>query len=356
MRSRPLPAFLSNVRGLLLAGLLIASVSACAGAPEDSSAADPGDAAETTATSTPSESSTAPAGTTYPVDITSCGRTTTVAAKPERAVTLNQGATEVALALGVEGQLAGTAYLDDAVPEEWQAAYDSVPVLSKEYPSREKLLAAEPDFVYASYASAFDAKAVGTQDELQDQGIASYLSPFGCEDKAQRPEPSFEAVWDEVDAVATAFGVPERAAELRDQQQKVLDDLSEEAAGAGLDVLWYDSGTKTPFVGAGQGGPQLVLDAVGATNIFGEVEGSWAEASWEDVVAADPDVIVLVDASWDTAKDKQAFLAADPVLSQLAAVKDKHYVTVPFSESTAGVRLVAGAESVADQIAGLDLG
>lgn len=68
--------------------------------------------------------------------------------------TLNQGATEVALAFGVEDQLAGTAYLDDSVPQKWRAAYDSVPVLSKEYPKREELLAAQPDFVYGSYASA----------------------------------------------------------------------------------------------------------------------------------------------------------------------------------------------------------
>lgn len=39
------------------------------------------------------------------------------------------------LALGLEDQLAGTAYLDDAVPPKWKRAYDEVPVLSKEYPT-----------------------------------------------------------------------------------------------------------------------------------------------------------------------------------------------------------------------------
>jgi iron complex transport system substrate-binding protein len=345
MRSRPLPTVLSTtVLPTVLAGVLGLSLVGCADEPD--AGTDAGSSA-----SSPSEADAA-----YPVEIESCGHTTTIASRPEHAVTLNQGATEVALALGVEDQMAGTAYLDDAVPEKWQAAYDGVPVLSKEYPKREELVAASPDFVYASYASAFDAKVAGTQDELADEGVASYLSPFGCDDQAQRPQASFDAVWDEVDAVAAAFGVPDRAEELRSEQQATLDQLADEGAGAGVSVLWYDSGRKTPFVGTGTGGPQLVLDAVGADNVFADVEGSWADGSWEDVVAADPDVIVLADASWDSAQDKIAYLEKDPVLSRLAAVREQRFVTVPFSESTAGVRLVDGAASVAEQLDALDLG
>lgn len=323
----------------VLSASVVLVASGCAGAPEADSASDPG----------PAESS-ASAESPYPVEVTSCGHTTTVEARPERAVTLNQGATEVALALGVEDQMAGTAYLDDAVPSTWEAAYDAVPVLSREYPSREDLLAAQPDFVYASYGSAFDAKVAGTQDDLAAVGIASYLSPFGCADDAERPEPAFDAVWDEVEAVGAAFGVPDRAAELRTDQQELLDTLAGTGAGEGLDVLWFDSGDKTPYVGAGGGGPQLVLDAVGATNVFADLGGGWEEASWEKVVEADPDVIVLADASWSTADDKQDYLEADPVLSQLTAVQEQAFVVVPFSESTPGVRLADGAASVSDQL------
>ena len=57
------------------------------------------------------------------------------------------------------------------------------------------------------------------------------------------------------------------------------------------------------------------------------------------------------DASWSTAASKQAYMEADPALSQLKAVKNKAYITVPFSESTPGIRLVDGAEKVSEQIA-----
>jgi len=290
----------------------------------------------------------------YPVTISSCGVSTTLKAKPAHAVTLNQGATQVVLALGAGDQLAGTAYLDDEIPAKWKAAYDKIPVLSKEYPAKEKFLAAKPDFAYASYASAFDDKAVGTQAELTSEGIASYLSPFGCDDKTQRPQTSWQAVWDEVDAIGKAFGVEDRATALDKEQQSTLDTLKSTDAGKGLKVFWYDSSKKTPFVGAGHGGPQLIIDAVGGTNIFADLDGGWADGSWEKVVAADPDVIVLADASWDTAKSKIAYLEKDPVLSKLRAVKEHRFVTIPFSESTPSVLLVDGATSVSRQLEKLD--
>ncbi|MGW3498986.1 ABC transporter substrate-binding protein [Streptomyces sp. NPDC001020] len=309
--------------------LLVGALSACTGAPAaDKSAA------------------TAGSGRPAPVSVSSCGVTTTVAAPPSRLVTLNQGATEVALALGLQSRMAGTAYLDDTVPAKWKAAYDTVPVLAKEYPAKEKLLAAHPDFLYASYSSAFTAKVAGTRADLNSEGIASYLSRFGCADSKQVPSPSFQAVWDELADIAKVFGVAPRAAAIQKEQKQELSALADKAAGKGLKVFWYDSGTKTPYVGAGHGGPQLLLDAVGAHNIFRTLPGGWQNASWEQVAAADPDAIVLADASWDSAQSKIDYLEHDPVLSKLTAVRHRAFVVVPFSESTPGVLLADGAARV----------
>ncbi|MCR1785546.1 ABC transporter substrate-binding protein [Nocardioides carbamazepini] len=328
-RTRTLPA-------LLALPLALTTLSACAGAPE------------------PEPRKVADDG--FPVEVTSCDFTSTVTAPPESAVTMNQGATEVMLALDLADHMAGTAYLDDAVPERWQAAYDEVAVLSKEYPDNETLLAAEPDFVYSSYLSAFDADAAGPRDELADLGIATYNSPFGCGEGHERAEIAFDSVWGEIETVATAFGVPERAQAIEEGQQAALDELADSRPGEGHTAFWFDSGDKTAFAGAGQGGPQLILDAVGATNVFADLEGSWADVSWERVVKADPDVIVLADASWSTADDKIALLEKDPALKELRAVRAGAYVVVPFSESTPGVRLADGAVSVGAQLAELNLG
>lgn len=332
MRSRPLHATFLYAAAL---ALLVGTTAGCAGAP----------AAEKKSGET----------TGYPVNATSCGFTATIEAKPTRAVTMNQGATEIALALGVEDQLAGTAYLDDKVAPQWQAAYDEVEVLSKEYPDHETLLAAEPDFVYGSYVSAFEAKAAGTRESLAELGIGAYLSPFDCGENKPGVEVSFESVWGEVATVGEVFGVPEKAAKIQAEQKKTLANLAQTKPADGLDIFWYDSGDKDAFAGTGEGGPQLVVDAVGGTNVFADVKGGWETVSWERVVKTDPDVIVLADASWSTAKEKIELLESDPVLKELRAVKNRSYVTVPFSETTPGVRLVDGATHVAEQLAELDM-
>ncbi len=323
-------------RSATLLGAVALLLTGCAGAPQ--AAAPP-----------------EPAAQNFPVEITNCGHAVTVTSAPSRVVTLNQGATEVVLALGLADRLAGTAYLDDAVSATWREAYNSVPVLAAEYPTREAILTAAPDLVYASYASAFDKEVAGDRASLEDLSMTSYLSPFGCPEAGQRPDPTFDAVWDEVRDVAALFGEPAAADDVIGAQQTALTDVTESAAGSGLDVLWYDSGDKTPFVGGGTGGPQLIMDAVGATNIFTDIDRGWGDANWEDVVAADPDVIVLADASWSSAKEKRAYLASDPVLSQLTAVKKAAFVIVAYSETTPGVRMVDGAESVSKQLSALGL-
>jgi iron complex transport system substrate-binding protein len=301
-----------------------------------------------------------PSGGDFPATVESCGRDTTVDAAPERAVTMNQGATEVMLALGLEDRMVGTAYLDDAVAAPWADAYASVPVLSKEYPDTETLLEAEPDFVYGSYASAFDGDAAGPPDDLADLGIASYLSPFSCGEGNESASVgadgvTFDDVWGELRAVGTLFGVGDEAERLIADQRAALEDDAVRSAGDGLLVFWFDSGDATPYAGAGDGAPQLLIDAVGATNVFAAEPGNWFDASWEPVLEADPDVIVLAEASWSTAQEEIDYLANDPALRDLTAVREKRFVALPFSETTPGVRNADAAVSLAEQITALGL-
>lgn len=290
---------------------------------------------------------------TFPVSIKNCGVTVTVDKAPTRAVTMNQGATETLLALGLQGSMVGTAYLDDAVSPQWQAAYEKIPVLAKEYPNQEKLLSANPDFVAASYSSAFDAKAAGTRADLAKLGIATYLSPFACADKSQRVKPSWDAIYGEIGDIAAITGDQAAASSLVAEQKATVAKVADAAPGKGKTILWYDSGTKTPYVGAGEGAPQLMIDAIGGENIFASLSGNWADGNWETVLKADPDVIVLADASWDTAAAKQKYLKSDPALQDLTAVKNNAFLIIPFSATTPGVRNAEGLASLADQLSKL---
>lgn len=289
--------------------------------------------------------------TTGAVTLQNCGRTVSLAAPATRGITVNQGATESALAIGAEKDLVGTAYLDDRIAPQFRAAYDSVPVIATKYPDLETVLAAKPDLVAASYSSAFADGGIGGRDEFADLGIATYVSPFGCQNKADRPDPSWEAIADEVSDYGVLFGRSAAADRVNERMNKKLAELEAADTGRNTSVLWWDAGTDTPSVGARDGGPQLIMDAVGAKNIFADLPGNWADASWEQVVKADPDVIVLIDAGFSTAADKKAYLEADPALRSLTAVKKKSYVVVPFSESTPGARTIDGAVTLSNHLA-----
>ncbi len=133
-----------------------------------------------------------------------------------------------------------------------------------------------------------------------------------------------------------------------------MDALLADKSGQGRTALWYSSGDDTPYVGAGLGAPELVLETLGLTNIAADVDATWAPLNWEVVVDADPDVIVLVDATWNTAKDKIVMLEANPATQNLSAVKAGRYLIVPFAATEAGVRSVEATESLRDQLAVID--
>ena len=291
------------------------------------------------------------ATTTGAISLQNCGRTVTLDAPATRAITVNQGATESALAIGAGKDLVGTAYLDDAIAPKFQQAYDAVPVIAEKYPDLETVIAKQPDLVAASYGSAFDEKGIGSRDELAKLNIATYVSPFGCANKADRPATSWDAIAGEVSDYGTLFGLTDAANDVNQKMLETLDQLKETNAGANTSIMWWDAGTDAPSVGGKNGGPQLIIDAVGATNVFSGLDGNWADASWEQVIDADPEVIVLIDANFSSAESKRQYLESDPALQGLKAVQNKSYIVIPFSESTPSARTIDGAVTLSEALA-----
>lgn len=293
-----------------------------------------------------------PAATFAPVTVDNCGTQVTVAAPPTRVITIKSTSTEMLLALGLQDAVVGTAFADGPVPERDHAAYAAIPVLSDKVPGQEALLAAEPDFVYGGWESNFSADGAGDRTSLAALGIGTYVSPAACKERGHQPDPlTFDDVFGEIREVATLFGVADRAEKLIAAQQVRLDGVTPPPAAT--TALWYSSGSDTPYVGAGIGAPQMMMDAVGLTNIFAGVHDTWTSAGWEQVVAADPQVIVLVDATWNTAAKKVELLESNPATSQLTAVREHRYLTVPFPAAEAGVRNTEAVVSLSEQLAAL---
>ena len=290
-----------------------------------------------------------------PVTVDNCGTTVTIAAPPRRVVTIKSTPTEMMLALGLGDRIVGEAYQDGPVPSRWASAAASIPVLSATIPSQESVLALAPDFIYAGWESNVSAAGgVGDRATLASRGIGTYVSPSACKEPAYQPNPlTFDDVFSEISEVGAVFGVPDRAAALVAQQKAALAAIT---PVKGVTAFWWSSGNGTPYAGAGIGAPQLIMSTAGVTNVLSGVHDTWTSAGWEEIVNANPDVLVLVDASWNTYDAKVKALESNPALSQLTAVKEKRFVRLPFASTEAGVRNVEAAASLAQQIRALGLG
>ncbi|MFH8724024.1 ABC transporter substrate-binding protein [Streptomyces termitum] len=283
----------------------------------------------------------------FPYTVTNCGVTTTFTAPPKRAVTMNQHVTEIALALGLEKSLAGTAYLDDAVLPAYRKAYDSVPVLAKEYPSKEALLAADPDFVYGGYTSAFDATAGRDRAGLERSGVRTRLDTEYCADGPVTADDLYR----EVTEVGRTFGVPDRAAAWTADARARLAATERRLKGtAPVSVFVYDSGDKTAFTAGGKGIGNDLITRAGGRNVFADLDKPFGDASWEQVVARRPEVVLIYDYGSTTVEQKKRRLLDDPALRDVPAIKNRRFAVLPLSDTVLGVRVPAAVDKLAAQL------
>ena len=249
---------------------------------------------------------------------------------------MNQHVTEVMLALGLEDNMIGTAYIDDFILADYESAYDAIPILADEYPSREVILSVEPDFIYGGFGSAFDVANAGTQEELQTLDINSYLTSAICDEWAD----SLDDVYTDILNIGTIFRVSDRAEAFVSALQGDIDDIQSQIGSNSVPVraFLYDSGDDAPYTSLCCGMITPLIENAGGKNVFDDVDGRWNTVSWEEVIARDPEVIVLTDAVWSTAVEKIDLLTNDPVLSEITAVKDLRFVVLNFSSMIPSIR------------------
>ena len=260
------------------------------------------------------ETEDADAPTEYPVTLTDqAGREVTIEAKPETLVSGYYISTSLCIALGLQDQLVGIEAKADTRPIYARSAPELLELPSvgtaKEF-DLEGCAALAPDLVI------LPLKLESAADSLAELGIPALLV---------NPEDQ-DLLNEAVTLIGTATNTQARAQALLDfsaeQEQRLADTL----AGAETPSV-YLAGNSDFLSTAGDAMYQSdMIRMAGGVNAAAEITDTyWAEVSYEQVLAWDPDYIVLASDAGYTVDD----VLADPNLAGCAAVENGNVFQIP---------------------------
>ncbi|RKN04490.1 ABC transporter substrate-binding protein [Streptomyces radicis] len=270
---------------------------------------------------------------------------------PERAVVYEAGSADKLFALGLADHVHGYVMPPANPPvteSPWAEDYARVGMLSDDLLNRELVVDAEADLVVAGWQSGFSEERGITPEILDGLGIQSFMHSETCYNYPGHPVEftPFDGLYRDLELLGEIFGVRPRAAEVVSELRERVAAVEEAAPeGRAPRVFVYDSGTDQPFTSGNQAPPQEIIDVAGGENIFADLTDRWTSVSWEAVVEAEPEVVVIVDYQDQPAEEKIAFLKSNPVTSRLPAVVDDAFFVLDYNEAISGPRVVDGAEA-----------
>ena len=258
-----------------------------------------------------------------------------MAATTPRIISLLPSATEIVCALGLEDALVGISHECD-----WPPSIRTLPILTSaaipaELPSgetdrlvRERLARGEGLYALdAALLRALQPTLIVTQALCE---VCSIALPDVLRAARTLPVPpvvlSLEPgciadIFADIERVATAAGIPERAASVVSGLQARLDGVRRAVAGRERRRVALLEWLDPPFV-AGHWGPEMIALA-GGTDTLGSVGEKSAHIRWEQLREAVPEVIVVAPCGYDVERARADLVEAalPPWWGDLPAVR-----------------------------------
>ena len=302
---------MKKIISLLLALMLVFSLAAC-GAP----AADETQPVDQTEASTENqtEAQVEETGVSYPLTVTDmAGREVTIEAEPQRIVSGYYISTSACIALGLKDRVVGIESKSNARPIYSAAAPEMLELpnvgTAKEF-DLETCLSTEPDLVI------LPMKQKDTAAALEELGIPALLV---------MPE-SHEQITEMFTLIATAANVMDNADALIGYYTAELAEVETLAASAETQPVVYITGTSSYLTTApAQMYQSSLITTAGGTAAGADIEGtSWMEISYEQLLAMNPEIIVIPTNSLANGSAEFALedLLNDPQLAEVTAIKN----------------------------------
>lgn len=273
-----------------------------------------------------------------PVTVQNYGRDVTVDSMPQKVVTAGPDCTELMIALGLSDKLAGCCCNNHSRGplKQWEAEYEKIPEITYGSPTLEAVVGSGCDFFFGIdwvFSGDFTVEA------LEEYGITVYV----CE--AQ----DYDDIWREIRELGEIFGVQEAAEEFISSEKSRIKEAEEAVADEEpLKVLVYDSDTGNGVYTAG--GPNietLFIQTAGGINIFKDIDKAWASVSYEKILEAEPDAVIIHDYEEASYEENTEKLKKDPILSQLDCVRNERFIKLSLESALPGSRTAYSIEQIA---------
>lgn len=294
-----------------------------------------GCARPTSTGSSPPAPSVTSSGAAYPMALTDdAGREITIDAEPGRIVSLAPSNTEIVCALDACDRLVGVTDFDDYPAE--VAEIDKVVTMAQV--DVEAVVAAEPDLVLAA------------GNELTPTTVIDQLSELGLPVLVLYPE-SLDEVTADIQLVGAAIGRGDAAGEIvRDIDERIAA-VREAVAGLDRPRTFYEVSVFEGSIYTAGDGSFLasLIDTAGGEPITGDALSTSIQL--EDLVAADPELILLGDATYDPSVTPES-VAARPGWGTMTAVREGSVLVVTDDVliTRPGPRIIDGLEALARAI------
>lgn len=284
------------------------------------------------------------AQSSYPVTLGNYNQEITLEKEPERVVILTINSAEILAALGKTDNIIGIAKghndVQDVLPK-YQEVLKDKPYpksLNDGIPTLEAILDMKPDMIVMNAYYFNAAKIFGTLEDYTNNGINIYAN-----EGSYVPSCTIENTYNDVRNLGLLFNAKERAEEIVAEMQKNIKDVQEKVEGKEKKkVMSLDSLRDDMFIiSGGIGLVNNMIEHAGGENIFKDVEKQFGGVNIEEIIARNPDIIVISEYFTETnddAKNKIDYLNSTKELSEVTAVKEGNYVIVPVIATFPGLQ------------------
>ena len=282
--------------------------------------------------------------------VESCNRTVSFDAPPKRAISNDVNLTEMMLVLGLADHMVGYTGISGwkTLDEEMRTNVKQLPELSSKYPTKEVIVGANADFFFAGWNYGMKVGGEVTPETLEPFGVKVYELTESCTHIMKKGKASIDDMYADLLNLGSIFNVEDRAKNLvNDYKAELKSFKSNLETGEPVRAFVYDSGEDTPFTAGLYAMPTALIEAAGGVNVMNGFEKSWGTVTWEEVVAQNPEVIIIVNYGSVTAEQKRAFMMANPAFANIEAVKNDRFVTLEYVEATPGPRNIKAIKTLA---------